>query len=214
VAQAAVVKGLQEDVWGALPADLEPYALGLRRAFLLDHVEPGQSVLDAGCGEGTFTGLLAEAGAAPVGVEIAERALERARARHPSLDFRLVPEDGPLPFDDASFDAVWASEVLAHVGDTARFLSELRRVLRPGGRLLVTTPYHGRVQSAVLALARFEAHFDPRGPHLRFYTRRSLQALLSDFGFEQVRVRGAGGPPLLRRLLLAAARRAPVAPAS
>lgn len=207
------MKELQEDMWAALPAELEPHALALRRAFLRDHVDTGQSVLDVGCGEGTFTALLAEAGAAPVGVEIAERALERARARHPDLDFRLAPAGGPLPLCDASFDAVWASEVLAHVGDTANFLSELRRVLRPRGQLLITTPYHGRVKSAALAFTRFEAHFDPRGPHLRFYTKRSLRALLSDFGFEQVRVRGAGGPPLLRGMLLASARRATVGPA-
>jgi 2-polyprenyl-6-hydroxyphenyl methylase/3-demethylubiquinone-9 3-methyltransferase len=205
------MRALQEDVWAALPEGLEPPDLELRRGFLLDHVEPGQSVLDAGCGEGAFTALLADAGAAPVGVDIAERALERARARHPALDFRLAPEDGPLAFDDASFDVVWASEVLAHVGDTARFVSELRRVLRPRGRLLVTTPYHGRVKNAALALTRFEAHFDPRGPQLRFYTPRSLRALLLDFGFEQVQVRSAGGPPLARRLILAVARRAPVA---
>jgi 2-polyprenyl-6-hydroxyphenyl methylase/3-demethylubiquinone-9 3-methyltransferase len=213
VAQAAIVKDLQEDVWAALPADLDPPVFGLRRAFLQEHVESGQSVLDLGCGEGTFTTLLAEAGAAPVGVDIAEHALERARARHPHLDFRLVPEDGPLPFDDAGFDLVWATEVLAHVGDTARLLSELRRVLRPRGLLLITTPYHGRVQSAALALTRFEAHFDARGPQLRFYTGRSLRALLYDFGFEQVRVRGAGGLPLVRSTLLASARRATVAPA-
>ena len=205
------MKALQEDVWAALPEGLEPPDLRLRRAFLLDHVEPGQSVLDAGCGEGTFTALLAQAGAAPVGVEIAERALARARARHPGLDFRLAHEDSPLAFDDASFDVVWASEVLAHVGDTARFVSELRRVLRPHGRLLVTTPYHGRVKNAALALTRFEAHFDPRGPQLRFYTPRALRALLLDFGFEHVRVHGAGGPPLVRRLILASAQRATVA---
>ena len=206
------MKALQEDVWATLPQPLEPPDLELRRAFLLDHVESGQRVLDAGCGEGTFTALQADAGTAPVGVEISERALARAGARHPGLDFQLTREDGPLAFDDASFDVVWASEVLAHIGDTARFLSELRRVLRPRGRLLVTTPYHGRVKNAALALTRFEAHFDPRGPQLRFYTPRSLRTLLSDFGFDQVRVRGAGGPPLVRRLILASARRATIAP--
>ena len=44
-------------------------------------------------------------------------------------------------------------------------------MLRPGGRLLVTVPYHGRVQAASIALSRFDAHFDPQGQHLRFFTR-------------------------------------------
>src|SRR5437870_12760843 len=116
------MKALQEDLWAALPGELEPYALALRHDFLVRHLERRQRVLEVGCGEGTFTAILAEAGAAPLGIDISERALERARARHPGLDFRLAREDAPLAFDDASFDVVWASEVLAHVGDTARFV--------------------------------------------------------------------------------------------
>jgi hypothetical protein len=62
-------------------------------------------------------------------------------------------------------------------------------VLRPGGRLLVTVPDHPRVRTALKALTRFEAHFDPLGQHVRFYTRRSLAATLEHAGFEDVRVR-------------------------
>jgi ubiquinone/menaquinone biosynthesis C-methylase UbiE len=71
-----------------------------------------------------------------------------------------VPIEGPLPFKDNSFDVVWASEVIEHVADTARWLSEVRRVLAPSGRLLVTTPSHGRLRvraswdRAVLGAAR------------------------------------------------------------
>ena len=104
-------------------------------------------------------------------------------------------------------DIVWASEVLAFVPDTARVLSEVRRVLGRGGRLLVTTPSHGRVRTLVRGLG---ADLDPLGPALRFYTRGSLRATLETFGFDQVSVRGAGGPPLLRGTLLARARRAPL----
>ena len=96
-------------------------------------------MLYLGSGSGDFTALLAQAGAHPVGVEVAQAALDRARQRHPELDFRLVPIDGPLPLEDNSFDLVWASEVIEHIADTARSLSEIRRVLVPRGRLLVTT---------------------------------------------------------------------------
>lgn len=167
----------------------------------------GEAVLDLGCGEGAFTALLTDAGAEPVGAEIAPAAVRRARARHPGLRFELVEPHGPLPFGDAGFDVVWASEVIEHVADTARWLSEVRRVLRSRGRLLLTTPYHGRVQAAAVGLTRFESHFDPRGQHLRFYTRRSLRALLEDYGFDDVAIRTAGGPPLLRETLLAEAER-------
>lgn len=202
------VKAMQEAAWGALPAELEPYERELRCRFLRAHVEPGQDVLDLGCGEGAFTGQLAGWGAAPVGVDVAHEALRRARSHHSELDFRLAEVDGTLPLADASVDVCWASEVLAHVPDTAGLLSEVRRVLKPRGALLVTTPYHGPVRTLALALRGFEQAFDPRGPYLRFYTARSLRELLQDFGFEIERIEAAGGLPLLRRLLLASARRA------
>lgn len=203
-------KALQESVWAALPAQLAPYELARRRSFLLSHVRPGDAVLDLGCGEGVFTSLLAAAGTSPIGVEIAETALQRARAHHPELDFRLHAGDGPLPLPDASADVCWASEVLAHVPDTDGLLSEVRRVLRPGGLLLVTTPCHGRVRTIGLALRGFEQSFDPRGPRLRFYTPRSLRGLLEDFGFDVMRINAAGRAPLLRRLMLVSARRAAI----
>ncbi len=197
-----------EDLWRDMPDDLVPFAWELRRDFMLDRVSVGERVLDVGCGEGAFCGELAARGVEPVGVEVAEAAVMRARARHPGLRFELVDPDGRLPFEDGSFDVAWASEVIEHVADTARWLSEVRRVLRREGRLLVTTPYHGRLKDVLVALGRFEAHFDPLGDHLRFYSPRSLRATLEQFGFEEVRIRTAGGVPLVRETMLAQARRA------
>jgi ubiquinone/menaquinone biosynthesis C-methylase UbiE len=193
-----------EELWQRLPAELEPPAFERRAAFLRSALRAGDRALDIGCGTGEFTALLAQAGALAVGVEVAEAALDRARTRHPGLDFRLVPIDGPLPLEDASFDLVWASEVIEHVADTARWLSEVRRVLAPRGRLLVTTPSHGRV---LVALGGVERYSEPLGDHLHLYTRRSLSRLLEEFGFGEVAVRAVEGPPLLKRMLLARATR-------
>jgi ubiquinone/menaquinone biosynthesis C-methylase UbiE len=145
---------------------------------------------------------MAQAGARAVGVDVAEAALDRARARHPELDFRLVPVEGPLPLEDNAFDLVWASEVIEHVADTGRWLSEARRVLAPGGRLLVTTPSHGRLRVALGGVERFS---DPLGDHLHLYTQASLRTLLGEFGFGEVQVRAVEGPPLLKRMLMARA---------
>jgi len=191
-------------LWQRLPADLEPPSWQLRRDFLLAEVRPGDRALDIGCGAGDFTAAMADAGAHAIGVEVAQAAVERARARHPGLEFRLVPIEGPLPLEDSSFDLVWASEVIEHVDDTARWLSEVRRVLAPGGRLLVTTPSHGRLRVALGGVERFS---EPLGDHLHLYTRNSLRSLLAEFGFGEIRVRAVEGPPLLRRMLLARAAR-------
>ena len=194
-----------EDLWEQLPDDLAPPELVRRRDFLLrSGITPGERVLDLGCGAGDFTELLASAGADVIGADVAESALARARARHPELPFELVPLDAPLPFEDCTFALVWASEVIEHVADTARWLSEVRRVLVPGGRLLLTTPAHGR---AAIALRGVERYSEPLGDHLNLYTRRSLRGLLADFGFSDLEVRSSGGLPPLRRMLLASATR-------
>jgi SAM-dependent methyltransferase len=189
-------------LWQRLQAELEPPSWRRRRGFLLAELRPGDRALDLGCGAGDFTAAMAEAGARAIGVEVAQAAVERARGRHPGLDFRLVPIEGPLPLEDSSFDVVWASEVIEHVDDTARWLSEVRRVLAPGGRLLVTTPSHGRLRVALGGVERFS---EPLGDHLHLYTGNSLRSLLAEFGFDEIRVRGVEGPPLLRRMLLARA---------
>jgi 2-polyprenyl-6-hydroxyphenyl methylase/3-demethylubiquinone-9 3-methyltransferase len=196
------VQDYYEDLWERLPEELTPPDFELRLEFMRSGVGAGDRALDLGCGDGTFTAELARAGAEAVGVDVARAAIRRATARHPSLDFRLAPIEGPLPFEDSSFDVVWSSEVIEHVADTARWLSEVQRVLVGSGRLLLTTPSHGRMRLALGGVGRFS---EPLGDHLHLYTRRSLQGLLTEFGFDPVTVRTGAGPPALRRLLLAKA---------
>src|SRR6202008_415509 len=91
------VKDFYEDLWERLPDGLVPADLDLRRSFALAHVSPGDRLLDLGCGTGDLAADLARAGAEVTGIEVAEAAVERARGRHPDLDARIAPIDGPLP---------------------------------------------------------------------------------------------------------------------
>ena len=84
-----------------------------------------------------------------------------------------------LPFRDASFDAVKATEVLEHVADVPRALGECRRVLRPGGRLVATVPFLERL------------HGDP-DDYAR-YTRSMWQRLLADAGLRPITIAEQGG---------------------
>jgi 2-polyprenyl-3-methyl-5-hydroxy-6-metoxy-1,4-benzoquinol methylase len=206
--------GYREGVWAAVPEGVAPPELELRRAFLLDRLQALAAaegrplrVLDVGCGEAQLTAAVAVEGHEVVGLDVAEEPLRRARTREPGLDLRCVAPNHEWPLPDAHFDVVWAGETIEHVLDTAAWLSELRRVLRSGGSLLLSTPAHGRLRLLALALSgrRFDAHFDPRSDHLRFYSSRMLVRLLEDFGFERIELRRAGGPPLARRTLLASA---------
>jgi 2-polyprenyl-3-methyl-5-hydroxy-6-metoxy-1,4-benzoquinol methylase len=191
-----------ERLWEALPEGLEPDRFELRSRFLLEHIRAGDRVLDLGSGEGRFAAELAAAGADVLAADGAVEPLRRARARVPGVQTQLIDGEAGWPMADASFDVVWAGEVIEHVADTAAWLSEVRRVLRAGGLLLLTTPAHGRVKLLRLALSQsaFAEHMDPVGEHLRFYTRASLSRLLADFRFEDVRVRAASGVLLAQAL--------------
>jgi SAM-dependent methyltransferase len=165
---------------GAPPAHLVEFVRGLGRL---------ERVLDVGCGDGRLT---AELDAAELtGADVSPVALERARLRLAGARLVELEPDAPLPFEDGSFDAVLAVETVEHVRDLQLFLSELRRVLAPGGRLALTTP-------AALPLVR---PGDPFSPHLRRFTSGSLRRALDDLGFEIESLRRR------RRTLLALARR-------
>jgi SAM-dependent methyltransferase len=168
-------------------------------------------VLDLGCGDGRIAGALSSAGGDVTGVDPSPAALERARAAHPDLELQLPAQDGSLPFADSAFDVVVCVNVLEHVADTQRLMSEARRVLAPGGWFAAAVPYHGRIAGALTSLTSFERRHDPLDPTIRFYTRRALTALLEDFGYGELEVAGAGGVPLFRRVLFARARRASAA---
>lgn len=112
-------------------------------AFLLPHLEPGMSLLDIGCGPGSITVGLARyvAPGRVVGVDSAPEALAHARS-HAAAEHmnavRFVESDAYiLPFDDATFDVVYAHQVLQHLADPIAALREARRVLKPGGYVAV-----------------------------------------------------------------------------
>jgi ubiquinone/menaquinone biosynthesis C-methylase UbiE len=194
------VSAIHDAIWEALPVDATPERFELRRGFLLAHVGPGDTVLDLGCGAGEFSAALLGAGAAPIAVDVAAEALRRARERVPGLDARLWLAGEPLPVEDNAADVVWAGDVVEHVVDVAPWLSEARRVLRPGGTLLLTTPDHGRGTLLALALSprRFAKHFEPRSDHVRFFSRRTLRVLLDDLGFDVAELRSRRSTILAR----------------
>ena len=122
-----------------------------RRLTVRSVVSPGDRVLDACCGTGDLAIAARATGAGQVtGLDFSPRMLERARRKEPEIEW-VQGDMLELPFEDGSFDAVTVGFGVRNVADLERGLAELRRVLRPGGRL------------GVLEITR------PRGPLRLFY---------------------------------------------
>jgi ubiquinone/menaquinone biosynthesis C-methylase UbiE len=171
-----------EEAWQDAPQDPEPWRWEWRRGLLLDAIRPGDRWLDLGCGAGRFLTLAPNG----TGADIAQAALDRAEKNASQAVFTLAGEDGTLPFAHNSFDLVWCSETLEHVPDALGLLQEARRLLKRGARLVVTTPAHPLWRRTLIAIARFDQHFDPLGQHLRFFTKRSLRGALEAAGFRDI----------------------------
>lgn len=101
----------------------------------------GKAVLDVACGEGYGSDILAQSAASVVGVDIAEDAVSHARARYGSDKLVFVAASAAqLPFADAQFDVVVSFETIEHHDQHEAMISEIRRVLRPGGLLVISSP--------------------------------------------------------------------------
>lgn len=114
------------------------------RARLAMHWIPrgARTLLDAGCSAGYATVHFAELVESAVGIDVDEEAIRQARSRFPSIDFQCAPLER-IPHPDEAFDVVVCLDVIEHVTDERLGITELFRVLRPGGTLIMTTPNRG-----------------------------------------------------------------------
>jgi ubiquinone/menaquinone biosynthesis C-methylase UbiE len=152
-----------------------------------------EHALDLGCGDGRLTAKL-RAGAVTA-ADVSPVALKRAERRVPDAELALLSPDAPLPFVDSEFELVVCVETIEHVRDVQLFLSEVRRVLRPGGGLALTTPAFSRWKAL---FGGFDEMFDPLSPHLRFFTRSSLTRVLDALGFDVTSIKRRHGTFLVR----------------
>jgi SAM-dependent methyltransferase len=183
----------------------------LRRA-LEKAVSPESRVLDFGCGDGHSIGRwLGDRAKSYFGTDVSIVAVESCREL--GLEAAVIDDEASVPLNDASIDVAVAIEVIEHLLDPMACVAELRRVVAPGGTLIVTTPNvaYWRRRLGIGLAGRWNPAGDAlsveqpwRDPHLRFFTRGTLQRMLELAGFVDVSVRGHDGAlladmPLIHR---------------
>lgn len=169
----------------------EPFLFELHNAMLhrleklfLRHVPRGGCVLDAGCGRSLFTAIRPDWPFRIVAGDVDFNLMVARRAAFPQVRW-LVSAADPLPFRDASFDVLFAGELIEHLDEPRTALAEFCRVLRPGGVLILTTP--NRLRLANLA----DGSERPYGPdHLSELSWDELRELLPAAGFDLIEATG------------------------
>ncbi len=153
-------------------------------------IRAGLRVLDIGAGQGALSQRLKEAGALVSACDVVPE-----QFAVPGVEFRAVESDGRLPFDDASFDAAVAIEVLEHIDGHDRLFSEVARVLRRDGLVMFTTPNILSLKSRIrFLLTGFYYSFGPLEPfahdpvsqHIAPFTVNRYEWMMSQHGLRLV----------------------------
>jgi SAM-dependent methyltransferase len=188
---------------GYVPLNERPYG-GHER--LLELAGSPDRVLDVGCSTGYLARRLRERGAAIVGIELDENAAREARDVCEEVLVGDV-ETMDLPFADGSFDVVLCGDLIEHLRDPKHVLERLRPLLKPGGRVVLTTPNVAN-WAMRLGLLAGRWRYTDRGildrTHTHLFTRKTLEETLADAGYEIVAfdvtapVPGVGTPSVER----------------
>jgi len=178
-----------------------------RLAWFDRHMDwQGRDVLDLGCAGGFMAEALAQRGAHVTGIDPAADAIDAARAHARESGLRIGYDVGvgeALPYESASFDAVVCVDVLEHVADLAKVLSEVVRTLRPGGLFLFDTINRTPLaRLATITVAEDVLRLLPRGTHdpAMFIRPTELRAAMRRAGLVPGAITGLGPRGLNKRL--------------
>jgi 2-polyprenyl-3-methyl-5-hydroxy-6-metoxy-1,4-benzoquinol methylase len=163
--------------------------------LLEGRVNVGDSILDIGCGNGFLAAELAKCGFRVSGIDASRDGVMLARRAYPDIRFEVASVYDDLSFLGTKWDAVVSTEVIEHLYYPRKLLQGARRVLKPGGVLVLSTPYHGYVKNLALSVFdKWDEHHDVfwDGGHIKFFSQQSLSRMLLEEGFSSIEFCNAG----------------------
>lgn len=190
-------------------------ALAARFAEIVHaNARPGSRICDLGCGNGYLAAWLGRMGHRVTGVDASATGIRVAREHHadPDVDFVCADLDSPAMDDIASgaYDLVVSSDVIEHLYRPDMLVCTARRLLKPGGLLILGTPYHGWLKNvAISVLGRWDSHHAPNwiGGHIKFFSRATLSDLVGAHGFSTLAFRYHGRAPWVWKNMICVARK-------
>jgi 2-polyprenyl-3-methyl-5-hydroxy-6-metoxy-1,4-benzoquinol methylase len=174
---------------------------------------PSESrVVDLGCGNGSTLKAVLRPDISAYGVDASVSGIGIATELLPEVSFYLGDITAQLPdqIETGVFNAVISTETIEHVSNPRGLVTNAFNLLRPGGSLLISTPYNGYLKNLVLSLTnKMDSHFTALwdGGHIKFWSRATLSSLLVEAGFESLSFRGAGRAPFLWKSMIIVAKK-------
>lgn len=154
------------------------------------------TVLELGAGNGAFARKLASIGYEVTAIEPSDDGFAQANKVPSQAHFvQASIYDDLSRLLDRKFDALVSTEVIEHLMTPKELFAQAGSLLKPGGTLIISTPYHGYLKNLAIALlGGWDRHFtvDWEGGHIKFFSKRTLAAMAEPYGFKRPRFRGTG----------------------
>jgi len=176
---------------------------------LVQQLDGVRSICDLGCGNGHIAGRLASLGYEVTGIDASRSGITIAQRAYPEVRFVEALIDGDLALQD--FDLVISSDVIEHLYRPSGLLEAAFSLLKPGGHILIGTPYHGYLKNLAIALCgRMDSHYSALhdGGHIKFFSVRTLSQLLISHSFTELSFSYYGRAPWLWKNMICHARKA------
>jgi 2-polyprenyl-3-methyl-5-hydroxy-6-metoxy-1,4-benzoquinol methylase len=169
---------------------------------LVQKLQGVHSICDLGCGNGHIAGQLASLGYDVTGVEASRSGVQIAQRAYPKVNFveALIDRDLTSRTGLGGFDLVISSDVIEHLYRPSDLLEAAFALLKPRGRALIGTPYHGYLKNVALALTgKMDTHFSAlhNGGHIKFFSVKTLSMLMTSHSFEDLSFTFYGRAPWL-----------------